>query len=149
MRRTIRVIALSIAITIGLIAMLWIWRIFDYFERSYPPSLYFASIRAIDADSSKPVDFSVKWNVDTISSSIKISAPARVDSNVDQTKTIAIVGKHLKEGLQITIESNGYAPQVLYLDGRENGILARPARVEEVRLQRASKLPAQELNTSD
>ena len=137
MRRTIGIISLTLACTVLVVALVWRWLVFDYFEERYPASLYYSQIRAIDDETSQPVDFSIKWDYEAISPFIKGSGPARIDFNQDKTKTVALVGLHLKEGLPVMITASGYSPVVLHIEGNQSGFLDRAAQVEDVRLRRS------------
>ena len=138
MRRTIGIISLTLACTVLVLALVWRWLLFDYFEERYPASLYYSQIRAIDDETSKPIDFRIKWDYEAISPFIKGSGPARIDFNQDKTKTVALVGLHLKEGLPVMITASGYNPVVLNIEGSQSGFLDRAAQVEEVRLRRSN-----------
>lgn len=137
MRRAIGIISLTLACTVLVVALVWRWLVFDYFEERYPASLYYSQIRAIDDETSQPVDFRIKWDYEAISPFIKGSGPARIDFNQDKTKTVALVGLHLKEGLPVMITASGYSPVVLHIEGSQSGFLDRAAQVEEVRLRRS------------
>lgn len=137
MRRTIGIISLTLACTVLAVALVWRWLVFDYFEERYSASLYYSQIRAIDDETSQPVDFSIKWDYEAISPFIKGSGPARIDFNQDKTKTVALVGLHLKEGLPVMITASGYSPVVLNIEGAQSGFLDRATQVEEVRLRRS------------
>ena len=118
------------------IVILWRWLLFDYFENRYPAALYFTQIRAIDDETSKPVDFSIKWDYEAITPFFKGSGPAMIETNEDKTVTVALVGLPLKEGLPLTIAATGYVRKTINIRGDQNGFLERPAQVEEVRLRR-------------
>jgi hypothetical protein len=109
MRSTIGIVTLTLACTGLVLVLVWRWLLFDYFEEKYAASLYFAQIRAVDAETSKPVDFRIKWDYEVISPFIEGSGPARIDSNQDKTMTVALAGLHLKEGLPVTITASGYS----------------------------------------
>jgi len=138
MRHTIGVIALTLACTALVLVLTWRLILFDHFEERYPASLYFVQIRAIDDETSEPLDFGIKWDYEAISPFTKGSGPARIESNQDKTITAALVGLHLTEGLPIKITARGYSPKVLNIEGNQSGYLDRAAKVEEVRLRRSN-----------
>jgi len=143
MRRTLGMIALTLACTALALVLVWRWLLFDYFLERYPATLYYSQIRAIDDETLKPVDFRIKWDIEAISPFIKGCGPARIESNQDQTMTLALVGLHLKEGLPIKIIATGYSPEVLNIEGSQSGCLDRVAQVETVRLRRGNVAESQ------
>ena len=149
MRRTIGIVTLTLACTTLMLVLVWRWLLSDYLEVRYPASLYFSQIRAIDAETSKPIEFSIKWDYEAISPFIKGSGPARIDSNQDKTKTVALVGLHLKDGLPITIAAIGYSPGVFNIQGSQGGFLNRAAQVEEVKLRRSNTQNPAESKTEE
>ena len=138
MRRTIGIVMLTLTSIALVLVILWRWLLFDYFEHRYPAALYFAQIRAIDDETSKPVDFSIKWDYEAITPFFKGSGPAMIETNEDKTVTVAMVGLHLKDGLPLTIAATGYTREVINIRGDQGGFLERSAQVEEVRLRRSS-----------
>lgn len=52
MRRAIGIVILTRACAGLIVVILWRWLLFDYFEDRYPATLYFAQIRAVDAETS-------------------------------------------------------------------------------------------------
>lgn len=138
MRRTIGIVTLTLACTALALVILRRWLLFDYFEDRYHAALYFAQIRAIDDETSKPVDFSIKWDYKTITPFSKGSGPAMIETNEDKTVIVALVGLPLKEGLPLTIAATGYTREVINVRSDQGGFLERSAQVEEVRLRRSS-----------
>ena len=138
MRRTIGIVMLTLT-SIALVAvLLWRWVFFDDYESRYPATLYFAQIRAIDDETSKPVDFTIKWDYESITPFSKGSGPAMIEINNDKTVTVALVGLPLKGGLPLTIAATDYVRSTIHVRGDQSGFLERPAQVEKVRLRRSN-----------
>lgn len=65
MRRTLGIIALTLACAALALVLVWRWLLFDYFQERYPATLYYSQIRSIDDETLKPVDFRIKWDFES------------------------------------------------------------------------------------
>ena len=135
MRRTIGTVILTLACTALTLVILWRCVLFDYLEERYPAALYYSQIRAIDDETSEPIDFTIKWDYEAISPFLKGSGPAQIETNSDKTVVVSLVGLPLEDGLNLRIVAPGYSPEVITIEGSQSGFLERAAHVEEVRLR--------------
>lgn len=135
MKKSLGIVALTLACTTLVLVVLWRLLLFDYLEARYPAALYFAQIRAIDDQTSKPVDCKLAWDYEAITPFIKGSGPESISTAENKTVTVALVGLHLKGGLPIKIVAEGYSPGMTRIWSHQTG---GSSHVEEVRLRRSN-----------
>jgi hypothetical protein len=94
-------------------------------NRRYEAELYFAHIRAIDSNTSRAIEFDLRWNPDEISPSFKGSGPTVVESLSDGTKILAVVGVRRAIPLRIEVTATGFQSTFIDVEPQGGGILTQ------------------------
>lgn len=137
MRKTLETVSLTLACTALVFLLIHRFFLFDYFEKRYPAELYFARVRAIDEQTSKPVDIEIQWDYERISPFLKGSGPSNIATHEDKTVTVALVGLRIREGLPLRISAPGYIPKSIKVWSEGGGVVSGDSQVTELFLQRS------------
>ena len=110
----------------------------DAVDPKYHAALYYAHIKAIDDQTSEPINIEIEWDYELISPYLKGSGASIIETHADKSVTVALVGKKLASGLRIGIAADGYRRGSIDLKADDNGILETESSrmITEVRLHR-------------
>jgi hypothetical protein len=113
----------------------------DAVDPKYHAALYYAHIRAIDDQTSEPINVEIEWDYELISPYVKGSGASVIETHADKSVTVALVGKRLERDLRIGIAADGYRSEGVDLDADRSGILETESSriITEVRLRRTSQ----------
>ncbi len=121
MRNRIGIIVLMLAV--GFLGWSWGDRKRNYdqpMNREYA-ALYCAKIVVIDAATRRPIGFQIEWSHE-VSPFHKGSGPSRIVNHPDGSRSIAVVGRRLEEGLPVEIRAEGYRSQSFRIEAQSGGI---------------------------
>ncbi len=146
MRRKIGIIALILALAF-LAAVPAIrkaqMKAFLESNRRYEAALYFAHIRAIDSNTSRPIEFDLRWDTDEISPFFKGAGPTVEERLADGTRILAIVGVQRSIPLRIEVTAEGFQSNFIDVEPQGSGILVQDS---DHLLQTVSLVPAHPVN---
>ena len=146
MRRRIGIISLILAVAF-LAAILAIRRASEKAtlaaNERYEAALYFAHVQAIDSNTSRSIEFDLRWDSEEISPFFKGSGPSVKESLSDGTKILSIVGVQRSYPLRIEVAAEGYQSNYIDIDPQGSGILVQDS---SRLLQTISLTPAHPVN---
>jgi hypothetical protein len=94
-------------------------------NRRYEAALYFAHIGAIDINTSRPIEFDLRWDTDGISPFFKGAGPTVEEKLTDGTRILALVGVQRASPLRIEVAAEGYQSKYVEIDPQCSGILVQ------------------------
>jgi hypothetical protein len=146
MRRRIGIIALILALAF-LAAVPAIRRAdekaFLESNRRNEAALYFAHIRAIDSNTSRPIEFDLSWYPDEISPFFKGAGPTVEERLTDGTRILALVGVKRATPLRIEVTAEGFQSSHIDIEAQGSGISVQDSSRN---LQTVSLTPARPVN---
>jgi hypothetical protein len=94
-------------------------------NRRYEAALYFAHIRAIDSNTSRPIEFDLRWDTDEISPFFKGAGPTVEERLTDGTRILALVGVQRSSPFRIEVTAEGYQSNHIEIDPQSSGFLTQ------------------------
>jgi hypothetical protein len=108
-------------------------------ERGYWSNLYRVRVKAVDDETSAPVNIDLKWDGEAISTASKgYNASVIETDEKNGTKSLTAVGRWLEDGLPVSVEANGYVSTTIEVVPQSSGLLTTTVgrEIQEVRLRR-------------
>lgn len=112
-------------------------------NRRYEAALYFAHIRAIDSNASRPIEFDLRWDPDEISPFFKAAGPTVEERLADGTRILALVGVQRATPLRIEVTAEGFQSNYIYIEPQGSGISVQDSSRN---LQTVSLTPSHPVN---
>lgn len=128
---------LVVVVTMIVVAVSW-WEISNH---SYSPAtcVYFACIEVRDHATQESLEFEVKWDIESLSRFSKGSEAAVIVKQADSSKVVFLTGEFLKDGLPLTVSSDGYEPVQIIITAQPGGIATKgPNQVTRLLVNRCA-----------
>ena len=96
-------------------------------NQQYEAALYYVHVQAVDASTSNPIQFRLRWDTEEVSPFFKGAGPTVVEKLSDGSTIFSSVGVIREESLRVEVTADSFHSEFIDVEAQCGGILSQDA----------------------